>query len=294
MVRPIYYMQTDSRWKNANYSAKGESKTIGSSGCGVACSAMVIATLKDKNVTPVKTANWSMAHGYKALNQGTYYTYFVPQFDIYGIKCKKLNNSNLYKKSTSTYHTEALNALKRGNWVIACMGKGNWTSSGHFILIYGYENGYVYINDPASKSSNRAKNTWNLFASQVKYLWTIEVPDSLKKDGSKKTNSTTTTSTYTKTQFIKDVQSAIGTKVDGIVGNKTLDALVTISKTKNNKHKVVKPLQKYLNTLGYDCGTADGVFGNNTHKAIVSFQTKYKLSADGIVGKNTWKKLFNI
>ena len=49
MIQPIYYMQTDSRWKNHNYSASGEKKTIGSSGCGVACSAMVIATLKDKN-----------------------------------------------------------------------------------------------------------------------------------------------------------------------------------------------------------------------------------------------------
>ena len=143
MIQPIYYMQTDSRWKNQNYSAPGEKKTIGSSGCGVACSAMVIATLKDKNITPVDTANWSMTHGYKALNQGTYYTYFVPQFKEYGIECKRLNTSNLYGKSSSTAHTEALNALKNSDWVIACMGKGNWTSSGHFVLVYGYENGYV-------------------------------------------------------------------------------------------------------------------------------------------------------
>ena len=162
MIQPIYYMQTDSRWKNQNYSAPGEKKTIGSSGCGIACSAMVIATLKDKNVTPVNTANWSMAHGYKALNQGTYYTYFVPQFKEYGIECKRLNTSNLYGKSSSTAHTEALNALNNGDWVIAVMGKGNWTSSGHYILLYGYKDGYVYINDPASKASKRIKNTWNL------------------------------------------------------------------------------------------------------------------------------------
>ena len=116
MIQPIYYMQTDSRWKNHNYSAPGENKTIGSSGCGVACSAMVIATLKNKNITPVETAEWSMAHGYKALNQGTYYTYFIPQFKEYGIECKRLNTSNLYGKSSSTYHTEALNALKNGGF----------------------------------------------------------------------------------------------------------------------------------------------------------------------------------
>lgn len=181
MIQPIYYMQTDSRWKSHNYSASGESKTIGSSGCGVACSAMVIATLKDKNVNPTHTAEWSMANGYKALNQGTYYTYFVPQFKEYGIECKRLNTSNLYGKSTSVYHTETLNALKNGDWVICCFGKGHYTKSGHFVLIYGYENGYIYVNDPASKASNRIKCLWNNVASQVKYLWTVTVPDSLKK-----------------------------------------------------------------------------------------------------------------
>ena len=180
IVKPVSSLQTDPKWKSHNYSAKGESKTIGSSGCGVTTAAMIIATLKDKSVTPVITAEWSMAHGYKALNQGTYYTYFVPQLSEYGITCKRLNTSNLYGKSSSTAHTEALNALKNGNWVIACMGKGNWTSAGHFILLYKYENGYVYINDPASTAAARTKNTWDLFTKQVKYLWTVDVPKNYK------------------------------------------------------------------------------------------------------------------
>ena len=179
-VRPISYLQTDPKWKNHNYSAKGEKKTIGSAGCGVTAAAMVIATLKDKNVTPVTTAEWSMAHGYKALNQGTYYTYFVPQFKQYGITCRQLNASNLYGKSSSSAHTEVLNALKNGNWVIAVMGKGHWTSAGHFILLYKYENGYVYINDPASTKADRTKNTWDLFAKQVKYMWVVDVPNNFK------------------------------------------------------------------------------------------------------------------
>lgn len=292
MIQPIYYMQTDSRWKNQNYSAPGEKKTIGSSGCGIACSAMVIATLKDKNVTPIDTANWSMAHGYKALNQGTYYTYFVPQFNEYGIQCKRLNNSNLYGKSSSTAHTEALNALKNGDWVIACMGKGNWTSSGHFILVYGYKDGYVYINDPASKASSRIKNTWTLFAKQVKYLWTITVPASLKISDNSPTNSNVV---YTKKQCVKDIQSAIGgLTVDGLCGEKTLSKLPVISKSKNSKHKIVKYLQKYLNAIGYDCGSPDGIFGNKSHNAVVNFQSNNKLVADGIVGKNTWKRLIGM
>lgn len=188
-VKPISYLQTDPKWKNHNYSAKGEKKTIGSAGCGVTAAAMVIATLKDKNVTPVTTAEWSMAHGYKALNQGTYYTYFVPQFKQYGITCRQLNSSNLYGKSSSSTHTEALNALKNGNWVIACMGKGHWTSAGHFILLYKYEDGYVYINDPASTKADRVKNTWGLFAKQVKYMWFVEVPNNFKNISASTNNS---------------------------------------------------------------------------------------------------------
>ena len=513
MVQPIYYMQTDSRWKNHNYSASGENKTIGSSGCGVACSAMVIATLKDKNVTPIITAEWSMTHGYKALNQGTYYTYFVPQFKEYGIECKRLNTSNIYGKSISTYHTEALNALKNGNWVIACMGKGLWTSSGHFILVYGYENGYVYINDPASKASNRIKNTWETLASQIKYLWTVTVPDSLKKketttekgennsmmkgidiskyqptmdfkaaknagyefviirigynktkdpyfdshyanaksaglkvgvyyytislsesegvndanrvsdwignktldmpvaydmeEGSmksssrkdlnskqfnafanvirakgfvpmlytgesmfnnyfnknmitdhlwiakygsnqglnngapnvgrtvaihqytsaaipsdfytakldrnqlmisyeelmKKNNTSTGTTvkpsvpatSYTKKQCVKDIQTLLGSLVvDGLCGAKTLAKLPLISKKHNPRHKIVKPLQRYLNALGYDCGTADGIAGTKFHNAVIKFQKANSLVADGILGQNSYKKLIGM
>ena len=296
MNKPISYLQTDSKWKNHNYSAKGERKTIGTSGCGPTAAAMVIATLKDKSVTPVTTAEWSMVHGYKALNQGTFYTYFVPQMSAYGITCKRLNMSNLYGCSSSTAHTEALNALKNGNWVIACMGKGNWTSSGHFILLYGYENGYVYINDPASTSATRVKNTWSLFAKQVKYMWSISVPDSYKKSTSSSTNSSNTNTAYTKKQFIKDVQKAIGTKVDSIAGSDTLSKTVTVSKTKNNKHAVVKPLQKYLNELGYNCGTSDGIAGTKFDTAVKAYQKAMGCVIDGEITArgNTWKSLLGL
>ena len=296
MVKPISYLQTDSRWKNHNYSAKGETKSIGSSGCGPTAAAMVIATLKDKNVTPVTTAEWSMFHGYKALNQGTFYTYFLPQFAVYGIECKRLNTSNLYGKSSSTAHTEALNALKNGDWVIACMGVGNWTSSGHFILLYGYENGYVYINDPASTKAARIKNTWALFAKQVKYMWSISVPYSFKNSNSSPATSSSTNTSYTQTQFIKDVQSAIGAKVDGIAGSETLSKTITVSSTKNNRHAVVKPLQKYLNAQGYPAGNADGIAGAKFDAAIKAYQKSKGCVADGEVTaqKNTWKSLLGL
>ena len=112
----------------------------------------------------------------------------------------------------------------------------------------------------------------------------------------KKKAVSTLTATYSRTQFIKDVQKAIGTTPDGIVGSKTLGLTknLVVSKSKNNRHAVVKPLQKYLNALGYDCEIADGIFGTKSHNAVVAYQKAKGLSADGIVGEKSWRKLFGM
>lgn len=52
-------------------------------------------------------------------------------------------------------------------------------------------------------------------------------------------------------------------------------------------------VQFKLNSLGYSCGNADGVFGNKTDLSVKAFQKANGLAVDGIVGKNTWNKLFN-
>lgn len=50
-------------------------------------------------------------------------------------------------------------------------------------------------------------------------------------------------------------------------------------------------LQGALTARGFNCGTADGKFGELTEAALKKFQTKYKLGADGIAGNGTWGKL---
>ena len=106
----------------------------------------------------------------------------------------------------------------------------------------------------------------------------------------------TTTSTYTNTDFIKDVQRAIGAKVDGKAGAETLSKTVTVSATKNRTHRVVRPLQKRLNILGYSCGAEDGIAGAKFKKAVVKYQKAKSCVADGEItakGK-TWKKLLGM
>lgn len=55
--------------------------------------------------------------------------------------------------------------------------------------------------------------------------------------------------------------------------------------------EAVKTLQARLNELGYSCGIVDGVFGAKTVAAVKSFQTANGLTADGIVGTQTWAAL---
>ena len=49
----------------------------------------------------------------------------------------------------------------------------------------------------------------------------------------------------------------------------------------------VTQIQQRLQELGYDPGTADGIFGTRTQQAVLAFQRDYGLSADGIVGEKT-------
>lgn len=53
----------------------------------------------------------------------------------------------------------------------------------------------------------------------------------------------------------------------------------------------VKNLQLQLNNLGLNAGEADGIFGGGTQKAVKELQSIFNLSADGIVGKNTFDLL---
>ncbi len=101
---------------------------------------------------------------------------------------------------------------------------------------------------------------------------------------------------YSYKQFVKDIQAAIGAKVDGIAGKETYNKCPTVSKFKNNKHAVVKPLQKYFNALGYMCGTPDGIAGTKFDNAAKAWAKANGCVADGEFTKNgkAWKKILAI
>lgn len=53
----------------------------------------------------------------------------------------------------------------------------------------------------------------------------------------------------------------------------------------------VTQIQERLTELGYDPGTADGIFGARTQEAVRAFQQDYGLAVDGIAGENTLRAL---
>lgn len=55
-----------------------------------------------------------------------------------------------------------------------------------------------------------------------------------------------------------------------------------------DKNEYVRNWQKYLNANGYFCGLEDGKFGVNTQNAVKAFQLTHNITADGIIGINTW------
>lgn len=98
---------------------------------------------------------------------------------------------------------------------------------------------------------------------------------------------------------VKQFQNKSGLTADGIVGLLTRNALnlssaanstqvsSTVNLKKGSRGDAVVKLQNLLNSKGFYCGTADGIFGVNTYNAVVRFQKSCGLTADGIVGPRT-------
>ena len=101
---------------------------------------------------------------------------------------------------------------------------------------------------------------------------------------------------YTLEDFIREVQQLCGATVDGIAGPETLGKTVTLSRTVNDYHKLVLPVQKRLAALGYAVGELDGEAGTKFHETVKAFQRDNGCVADGEITARmkTWQKLLGM
>ncbi len=70
--------------------------------------------------------------------------------------------------------------------------------------------------------------------------------------------------------------------------NQTVNVLVL---KQGNEGQAVKDVQTKLKQWGYYSGSVDGIYGSQTKNAVIKFQKKNGLTADGIVGKETFEAL---
>lgn len=157
-----FLLQGDSRWGTYQYTSRNDkSQTISTSGCGVTAMAMVLRSYGN-NISPIDTANYSLQNGFRTANSGTSWGFFGSIANKYSLTCKDLGKSA----------TQASQYLDNGWPVIASMGPGTFTKSGHFIVLVGKDsNGNIVVNDPASLARSQAVYPLSVFKNEAKNFW---------------------------------------------------------------------------------------------------------------------------
>ena len=203
----------------------------------------------------------------------------------------------LREKASST--SDALQTLPKGTKLEVLGKSGSW-----YKVTYGKYTGYVYktyvsVTKTASSSSSSSSATRlekGSTGSAVKDLQT-----KLKKLGY---YDAYVDGDYgdTTVAAVKAFQKKYNLTADGIAGKETLKKLDSVYENANSAKEdgslrmgdsgsAVKDLQTKLKKLGYYDGTVDSTFGSGTYAAVRAFQKKYNLTADGVAGSETLKKL---
>ena len=203
----------------------------------------------------------------------------------------------LREKASST--SDALQTLPKGTKLEVLGKSGSW-----YKVTYGKYTGYVYktyvsVTKTASSSSSSSSTTRlekGSTGSAVKDLQT-----KLKKLGY---YDAYVDGDYgdTTVAAVKAFQKKYNLTADGIAGKETLKKLDSAYKNADSDKdddslrmgdsgSAVKDLQTKLKKLGYYDGTVDSTFGSGTYTAVRAFQKKYNLTADGVAGSETLKKL---
>ena len=150
-------LQWDQRWGYGEY---GDG-IIGLDGCGPVCLSMVaVGVLEDVTVTPDRVAQLAEKRGYIE-DGGTSWDLMTEGAESLGLVAEELPLSE----------NAVIETLKAGHPIICSMRKGDFTTTGHFIVLTGYEDGRITVNDPNSRK--RSEKTWDFdtLQYQIKNLW---------------------------------------------------------------------------------------------------------------------------
>lgn len=156
--------QWDERW---GYVAYGENM-IAIDGCGPTCLSMVCAgLLQDASMSPDKISEFSIDNNYYSSELGSSWSLLSTGAQTLGLKVHSINISE----------KDIRKQLKKGHPVICSMKPGDFTTTGHFIVLTGLtDEGKIVLNDPNSIA--RSNQEWEMESvlEQVKAIWAYSVP----------------------------------------------------------------------------------------------------------------------
>lgn len=156
------FIQWDKRWGYQEYGGN----FMALNGCGPTCLSMVYCGLTgDTQWNPLKMAQWSQEHGYYVPGAGTAWSLMSDGAESFGLTARE----------ASPNVDTVTSALAAGKVIIGCMGPGDFTTQGHFIVLTKMTgSGKLVVNDPNSKK--RSSMTWDpeRVVSQMKDMWIYE------------------------------------------------------------------------------------------------------------------------
>lgn len=154
------FLQWDQRWGYEKYG----SDVIGITGCGPTCLAMVGYYLTgDEAFTPEKMAQFAEKNGYYASGYGSSWTLISEGGVKLGLDVTEIPLVEKRMKDN----------LEVGNPIICAMGAGDFTTSGHYIVLTGLEDGMFVVNDPNSVEKSNKLWSYEQLEGQIRNLWVI-------------------------------------------------------------------------------------------------------------------------
>ena len=157
------FLQWDSRWGYEKYG----SDFLAVTGCGPTCLAMAGAYLTgDETMTPHQIARFAEKNGYYEPGYGSSWTLISEGAGELGLTATELP---LVKK-------KMVDALDSGCPVILAMGSGDFTTTGHYIVLTGTQDGAFRVNDPNSIANSRKLWTYEEIEHQIRNIWKISLP----------------------------------------------------------------------------------------------------------------------
>lgn len=157
-------IQWDKRWGYAEYG----DDCMALDGCGPTCLSMVLIGLTGNTIyNPMYVGNYCEKLGYYLENVGTMWSFFTEGAEYFNVDSQQISNNE-----------EAMvGEIEQGHILICSMAPGDFTMSGHFIVIHDYVDGEFVVNDPNSIS--RSEKTWSYerIKEQIKAVWTFKMKD---------------------------------------------------------------------------------------------------------------------